>query len=111
MRAIAYVAIGLFCATAIGPRDAEAQRRGRTCAPAVQERLDQLQVDQGDISEIIYDPIYEYDADENRRMSNINAWVRFSSCKGALIVDMLPNCYVRQVYTRGECKVPGVKAF
>ena len=111
MRAIPCLAFGFVCFMAATPSKANAQFRPRTCESVVQERLDQLPVDQGDISELTYDPIYEYDAEENRRLDRINAWVRFGSCRGALIVDMLPSCYVKQVYTHGECKVTGVKAF
>ena len=111
MRAIPYFAIGFVCFMAVTPSNSNAQFRQRTCELVVQERLDQLAVDRNDVSKVTYDPIYEIDAEDNRSLDRINAWVRFGSCRGALIIDMLPNCYVKQVYTRGECKVPGVKAF
>ncbi len=48
---------------------------------------------------------------ENSVVVGVHAWVDLKSCEGYLIVDMFPECRVRQVYTRGECQIPGVKSF
>ena len=41
------------------------------------------------------------------RVVRILAWVSLQSCKGYLIVDLSPQCWIRQVYGRGECELGG----
>ena len=38
----------------------------------------------------------------------VDAWVRLNSCSGWLVINMTPACYIRQTYTRGDCRVDGV---
>ena len=33
----------------------------------------------------------------------IDAWVSLRSCKGDVVIQMTPHCFVPQVYGRGEC--------
>jgi len=41
-------------------------------------------------------------------VEGMEAWVRLKSCTGWLIITMSPACYVRQSYTRGDCRVEGL---
>lgn len=42
----------------------------------------------------------------------VRAWVRPTSCPdGYLVIDMTRSCFVRQSYTRGGCRMPGVTAY
>ena len=38
----------------------------------------------------------------------VDAWVRLNSCSGWLVINMTAKCYVRQSYTRGDCRVEGL---
>ena len=76
------------------------------CEARVNQRLDRLDVSPTDIREIFYDA--QYNRGRNRdRLTGILAWVSLQSCKGYLIVDLSPQCRVRQVYGRGECTLGG----
>lgn len=44
-------------------------------------------------------------------VAGYDAWVRLTTCSGALIVDLRRDCRVKQTYTRGDCSVAGVKGF
>ena len=46
--------------------------------------------------------------DDNSVVISYNAWVNLKSCAGSLNVMLHPGCWVEQVYTRGECRLPGV---
>ncbi len=80
------------------------------CQPVVADIFARLDIAPRDIRRIQYSPQIEYTTgDENSRIVGFDAWVRFQSCPGALIVDLTTACRVRQVYTRGPCGFPGVK--
>ena len=53
-----------------------------------------------------------YDAQRSRgrnsdRVLSILAWISLHSCQGYVIVDLTPQCRVRQVYGRGACNLGG----
>jgi hypothetical protein len=89
---------------------AQFSSRYAQCEPVVEEQLDRIQVDRSDIEKIFYTRQLR-GSGENARVVGVDGWVRFHSCKGYLVIDMNNQCRVRQVYTRGECKIPGVKSF
>ncbi len=79
------------------------------CEAVVDQRLDQINVDRTDIKKIFYTRRYQsWSADQGDRVVGTNAWVQFHSCKGYLVIDLDILCRVRQVYTRGQCKIPGI---
>jgi hypothetical protein len=43
----------------------------------------------------------------------VRAWIRLHTCDdaGYLVIDMTRSCFVRQSYTRGDCRLPGVTAY
>jgi len=43
----------------------------------------------------------------------VRAWLRLRACgdEGYLVIDMTRSCFVRQSYTRGNCRRPGVTAY
>jgi len=87
--------------------DAEA---AQACHTPMEEILQRLEVTPEDIKEISVIPRRE----SNRSgwvVKGYDAWVRLQSCGGALILDFTRRCRERQVYTRGDCKLAGVKAF
>ncbi len=78
------------------------------CERTVAERLDRLNVDRSDVRWIFYDAQQRHGGRDNDRVVRILAWVSLQSCKGNLVIDMDPDCRVRQVYTRNKCEVPGI---
>ena len=82
-------------------------RVAKDCHAVVLDRLDQKGVDLAEVRKISYTPQTE-GGENSTRIIGWDAWVRFHSCQGALIVDMTDYCYVRQIYTRGGCERPGL---
>ena len=80
------------------------------CETVVADRLDRLNIELGDVRGITYARNIR-SRRNNGRVVGYEAWVRFQSCKGALVIDMDRHCRVKQVYTRYECRVPGVPSF
>ncbi|MEX0696151.1 MAG: hypothetical protein WD014_02060 [Dongiaceae bacterium] len=77
------------------------------CAPTVERRLDELNVDRAKIGGIGYAPRVS----SNRRRSKvlgIDAWVGFPSCRGSLVIKMAPDCEFREAYASGACTLEGV---
>jgi hypothetical protein len=81
------------------------------CSPTIDKELGAHSVNRADIDRISIAPRYENRGNETNRVLGIDAWVRFKSCPGYLVIDMERNCSLRQVYTSGRCSVPGVKGF
>ena len=45
-------------------------------------------------------------------MLGVRAWIRLEACdSGYLVIDMTRSCFVRQSYTRGDCRLRGVTAY
>ena len=79
------------------------------CETVVNQRLDQIKVDRTDIRKIFYTRQHRSGGGDNGdRVVGTDAWVQFHSCKGYLVIDLNNSCRVRQVYTRGQCKIPGI---
>ncbi len=81
------------------------------CDSVVDQQLDRLNVDRADIEKLFYTRQYGRGISDDTVVVGVDAWVRFKSCKGYLVIDMTRQCHVRQAYTRGQCRVPGVKSF
>jgi hypothetical protein len=95
------LALGIFLLP-VPPTEAAGPQK--FCEPQVSERLDFLRVDPSDIHEIIYEANSHPGRDDDR-IVRILAWVNLHSCEGYVIVKLSPLCTVRQVYTRGDCKI------
>ena len=109
-RPASLLAAPLLAATLLALLPAPVLGAGHRCQPVVDDLLARLDIAASDIRRIQYSPQIKYiRGDENSRTVGFDAWVRFQSCPGALIVDLTTACRVRQVYTRGPCRFPGVK--
>ncbi len=80
------------------------------CEAIVNEILQKLAIDADDVRSLQFSPTYEIDDEGNRHSIGTDVWVRLRSCQGALVIG-LRACRVRQVYTRGDCRLPGIKSF
>jgi len=83
---------------------AEAARK--YCEAQVSESLDRLDVAPSDIHNITYEA-QRHPNPNNDRVTRVLAWTTLNSCKGYVIVELSPNCTVREVYGRGECMLGG----
>ncbi len=86
---------------------AGSSRHGK-CEATVETELSRLNIDRTDIASISMNRQTRSQGD-NEVTSGYDVWVRFKSCKGVLVVPMRTSCRVRTSYTRGECKIDGVK--
>jgi len=86
---------------------ADDYRRGH-CSAAVETELDRLNVNRSDITSLSINRRTRTQGD-NEVTDGYDAWVRFKSCKGALVVPMRTSCRVRGSYMRGECGFSGIK--
>ena len=98
---------------------AGAQTLGRDhlrCEGEVADRLAELKIDQTDIGVIstIRKSVARAQFGLPRVSSDFNgvtAWVNLNFCKGSIVIDLNKRCRISQTWTRGECRVPGVKSF
>jgi len=97
--------IGLALALVLLPAPPAGAAR-KYCEAQVSERLDRLDVDPSDIRSIFYD-LQRQSSRNHDRVVRILAWVSLHSCKGYVIVDLSPQCTIREVYGRGECTLGG----
>ncbi len=75
----------------------------RHCEPTATERLNRLKVDPADVRKIDWVEIHRGVAGDVF-IVRIDAWVSLYSCEGHVIIEMIPTeCYVRQIWAKGEC--------
>lgn len=77
------------------------------CADVVEEHLHELPLADGDVKSVRIIERVNID-DFGPEIFGVDAWVRLNSCSGWLVINMTPSCYIRQSYTRGDCRVEGV---
>lgn len=80
------------------------------CAATVERAWSDAGLDRGDVEQTVVAKRYHFDA-ENEYIVGYDIWTHLKSCNGSLVVDITDSCYLRQVYTRGECQLPGVPSF
>ena len=87
-----------------GPAHAE------PCENAVAAQLEQLQIAPAEVAGITYQRRIRTSRN-GAHVVGYEAWVDLAACRGSLVVDFGRRCRIKQLYTRGECRVPGVAAF
>lgn len=80
------------------------------CAPAIDAKLSELKISRAEFDILAPSPRYSPE-DESPRFLGYDVWANFKSCRGSLVIDLDASCSTRQVYTRGQCSMPGVKAY
>ncbi len=43
--------------------------------------------------------------------SEWQAWVKLQSCPGNVVIKLEPRCWVKETYTRGDCRVENIAHF
>jgi len=86
------------------------QAYGLDCSAKAETELGRLKLTDTDIGSIRY--IEKHNPNENGPDPlGVRAWVRLKSCSGYLVIDMTRSCFVRQSYTRGDCRLEGVTPY
>lgn len=81
-----------------------------TCDAEVAEALWDVKIETSRVRSIYISP--RLDIGRSRTyVAGLQVWVRLADCKGALVLDLTPDCRVQQIYSRGECQVEGVARF
>ena len=104
--AVAIVALGLVLAGA----PAQAGNYPR-CEAKVAEQLGEYGIGEADISGIDYVRKVRAVSRSREAISGVTAWVSLDACKGSVVIVMNTQCRMKQAYTRGQCRVPGLKSF
>lgn len=82
------------------------------CRPEAEAELRRLGIDASEIAEVRY--IEKLNPTERGPdVLGVRGWIRLHACDGAgyLVIDMTRSCLVRQSYTRGDCRLPGVTGY
>jgi len=104
LAAAVLLAFGLS-ATATQARDSQ------LCADVVDEHLAELPLAEGEVKSIRIIERVNIADDFGPEIFGVDAWVRLNSCSGWLVVNMTAKCYIKQSYTRGDCRVEGLPNF
>ena len=106
-RALATLALSLALGAALPATAAGPYAR---CDKAVEQRLAELGLGD-DVVRSIYISPRVISGRRGDRVAGYDAWVRLAGCSGALVFTLDRHCRERQVYTRGDCRVPGVTPY
>lgn len=81
------------------------------CSAAAESELQRLGIGADDIAQIRY--IEKINPTERGPdVLGVRAWIRLAACdSGYMVIDMTRSCFVRQSYTRGDCRRDGVAAY
>lgn len=72
-----------------------------------QEELERLQIADSDVKSIQIS-LFRRKNDRGPEIRGAESWVRLHSCSGHLVIFMNRAAFVRDVYTRGDCSIPGL---
>lgn len=81
------------------------------CAGVVDDHLAELPLAPGDVKSVRIIERTNIAEDFGPEIFGVDAWVRLHSCSGWLVINMTPKCYIRQTYTRGDCRVEGLSNY
>lgn len=95
------------CLAPSGPRAADSTR----CAGALEAHLEELPLAQGDVKSVRIIERTNISDDLGPEIFGVDAWVRLNSCSGWLVINLTEKCFVRQSYTRGDCRVEGLSNY
>lgn len=81
------------------------------CSAAAEGELRRLGLGDGEVASLRYVE-KRNPARHGPEVLGVRAWVRPEACGlGYLVIDMTRSCFVRQSYTRGDCRLDGVTAY
>ena len=98
-------------ALAIAALPAAAAAQTERFAEATAQRLAELQISDSEVRSIDYKIKRNMSDRAGPPIRGATAWIRLNDCSGWLVIDMNRAAYVKQAYTRGDCRVEGVPAY
>ena len=81
------------------------------CAAEVDSHLAGLPLAEGEVKSIRIIERVNIADDFGPEIFGVDAWIRLKTCSGWLVVNMTPKCFVKQTYTRGDCRVEGLSSY
>ncbi len=78
------------------------------CHKETIDNLEELPLAQGDVKSLRIIERINIADDFGPDIFGVDAWVRLHSCSGFLVLNMTKACFLKQAYTRGDCKVQGL---
>ncbi len=86
-----------------------ARGAGANCRASVDAKLTELGISPDDVEsrELVADT----SGGEARQLMGYSSWVRLKSCKGYVVIGLSTDCKFEQAYTKGECKIIGLKSY
>ena len=81
----------------------------RSCKTVAAKHLNTLGIDAEDVMDIAM--IHILDNPEFGSISETQAWTLLKSCTGNLVINLTPLCRVKEVYTRGGCRIDKIPHF
>ncbi len=103
-------ALALILCSGLLPGGVEAADSTR-CADVVEDRLEELPLAEGEVKSVRIIERVNIADDFGPEIFGVDAWVRLNSCSGWLVINMTAKCYIRQSYTRGDCRVEGLSNY
>jgi len=103
MRLPALVAVMLLGFSALAAADPH------RCGKQAVARMAQLDVPESEIKKIVFSEVRE--DDRSNRLLGYDAWVELKQCRGSVVINMSRDCEIKQTYTRGACKITGLKSY
>ena len=81
------------------------------CRVAAGQEISRLGLTEMDLAEARY--VQKHNpAEKGPDILGVRAWLRLKACpSGYLVIDMTRSCFVRQSYTRGDCRLEDVTAY
>jgi hypothetical protein len=81
------------------------------CRAAAAQEIERLGLTEAEIAQTRY--VQQYNpGKKGPDVLGVRAWLRLKGCpSGHLVIDMTRSCFVRQSYTRGDCRLDGVTAY
>jgi len=98
---------GLVLAAVLLPAPLQAADSTR-CADQVDSHLASLPLAPDEVKSLRIIEKVNISDEYGPEILGVDAWVRLNSCSGWLVINMTAKCYVRQSYTRGDCRVEGL---
>lgn len=89
----------------------ELQAQSERCADKVQSHLRELPLAEGEVKSVRIVEHVNLNDEFGPPILKVEGWVRLNSCSGWLVVNMRPNCYILESYTRGDCRVEGLSNY
>jgi|TARA_R110002072_G_scaffold35586_3_gene105161 hypothetical protein len=109
MRLFHFLISGILCLTLATPAAAEGLALAR-CGSEIGQILSSLEIPEARMRDVNVLNIYGASGNGGR-IDHVEGWVSFNDCRGNLVISVTTACYLKDIYTTYECRVPGIKSY